>query len=174
MVAIAAGYAHHSLRMTRSPGSQECDFFSSYVSRNSAPYTARPLSMMGWFWGELVTQGAPAAYSWSSTSWRLVKRKLSAPPSAPMTTKNFLSNTLFGFAEAGVEAVSIGAAGSDSGAILSKSLLWAASRPAGNNARVSISTPAAVKCRFIPFLSSWALQQGDRQSRVAPGRVHPA
>ena len=50
---------------------------------------------------------------------------------------------------AGAEVVSIGAAASDSGAILSKSLLWAASRPTGNNERVRISTPAAVKYRFI-------------------------
>src|ERR1035438_4232321 len=55
-----------------------------------APY----LATRCWLEGTLVTQGAPAANSFTRTNWRVVKRRVSAPPSAAMTVMNFLSMTL--------------------------------------------------------------------------------
>ena len=47
-----------------------------------------------WWEGRLVTQGAPAACSCSSTSVLVVECMASVRPSAPRTRTNFLSTTL--------------------------------------------------------------------------------
>ena len=68
------------LRMILSPGSQR---------RATRSRTRLRSLQLGWVW--LLTDGAPVAYSCSATKVRVMNRRLSATPSALLTTMNFLS-----------------------------------------------------------------------------------
>src|SRR5437879_5475012 len=114
--------------------------------------------------GVLVIQGAPAANSRSTSRVRVVKRRLSATPSALMTMMNFLSITLGGLggavdgASGGAMASALGASGNSLGC---RSLGAVCAAIPLTNASRKTSTRATGKLIFLQFVVEWRYSRLD-------------